>query len=125
MRRCCLLLVFLAGVSSPARAQADFTGQWAAIYHEDTIERIPGPELGDYTGLPLNEAGRLRVDTDQGTQTRLLHFGARPPQNVEPSWQGNSVAQWEGIVRGPGTPEFAPVALNGRRAGRSKWSPPT
>ena len=38
-------------------AQVDFTGQWAPLYHEDTIERIPGPELGDYTGLPLNEAG--------------------------------------------------------------------
>jgi hypothetical protein len=29
----------------PASAQVDFTGQWAPLYHEDTIERIPGPEL--------------------------------------------------------------------------------
>ena len=43
--------------ASPALAQTDFTGQWAPLYHEDTIERVPGPELGDYTGLPLTEAG--------------------------------------------------------------------
>jgi hypothetical protein len=47
MRRCCLVLLLLAGGGSPAFAQTDFSGQWAAIYHEDTIERIPGPELGD------------------------------------------------------------------------------
>jgi hypothetical protein len=37
----------------------------------------------------------LRVDTDYGSQTRLLHFA--PPQDKEPrkrSWQGNSVAAW-------------------------------
>jgi hypothetical protein len=36
----------------------------------------------------------LRIDTDAGTQTRRLHFGAPPPP-AEPSWQGRSVAQWE------------------------------
>src|SRR5690606_6734524 len=28
--------------------------------HEDQIERGPGPMIGDYLGLPINEAGRLR-----------------------------------------------------------------
>jgi hypothetical protein len=41
--------VLLLIVTAQARAQVDFTGQWAPLYHEDTIERIPGPELGDYT----------------------------------------------------------------------------
>ena len=50
-------------VAAPAFAQVDFTGQWAPLYQEDTIERVPGPELGDYTGLPLNEAARLRADS--------------------------------------------------------------
>jgi len=50
-------------IAAPANAQVDFTGQWAPLYHEDTIERIPGPELGDYTGLPLSEAGRMRADS--------------------------------------------------------------
>lgn len=60
MRHSCLLLLFLGLAGSPALAQTDFTGQWAAIYHEDTIERIPGPELGDYTGLPNLLPGYLR-----------------------------------------------------------------
>jgi hypothetical protein len=56
-------LLVAVGTSAPAFAQIDFTGQWAPLYHEDTIERIPGPELADYTGLPLNEAGRMRAET--------------------------------------------------------------
>ena len=46
-----LILVLLASIS--AIAQVDFTGEWAPIYHEDQSERIPGPALGDYLGLPL------------------------------------------------------------------------
>jgi hypothetical protein len=46
----------------------------------------------------------LQVETDEGTQTRLLHFGGRPPANGTPSWQGYSVANWEPPVRGAGTP---------------------
>src|ERR1044071_7112318 len=51
---------------APARAQAqdiDFSGEWVPIYHEDGPERIPGPELGDYLGLPINDAARLRADS--------------------------------------------------------------
>ena len=36
----------------PAFAQVDFSGEWAPLYHEDAPERLPGPELGDYTELP-------------------------------------------------------------------------
>jgi hypothetical protein len=35
----------------------------------------------------------LRIDFDAGTQTRLLHFTSAP--RGEPSWQGDSVAQWQ------------------------------
>ena len=78
MRRCCLLL-FLLGVSAPAFAQADFSGQWAAIYQEDAIERLPGPELGDYTGLPLTEAGRLRADSwDADLISVVQEYQCRP-----------------------------------------------
>src|SRR5437899_2378255 len=36
----------------------------------------------------------LRIDTDSGTQTRLLHFGGSAPENLAPEWQGYSVARW-------------------------------
>src|SRR5712671_5167671 len=56
-----LLLPALAGI--PAFAQADLAGNWAPLYHEDFPERIPGPELGDYMGIPINDAARLRGDS--------------------------------------------------------------
>lgn len=37
----------------------------------------------------------LRVDSDAGEQTRLLHFSAVPSQPGERSWQGYSRADWE------------------------------
>jgi hypothetical protein len=50
----------------------------------------------------------LRIDTDAGSQTRLLHFsseGRRPlfsmlleAANNERSWQGYSVADWENVM---------------------------
>jgi hypothetical protein len=31
--------------------------------HEDQVERVPGPEIGDYLGLPINDAMRLRGES--------------------------------------------------------------
>jgi hypothetical protein len=39
----------------------------------------------------------LRIETDAGEQVRLLHFGGTPPPGATPSWQGYSVADWEGL----------------------------
>src|SRR5262245_24701115 len=44
--------------SSAAWAQIDLSESWAARYHEDQEERIPGPEIGDFLGLLINEAAR-------------------------------------------------------------------
>lgn len=41
--------------------QAAVLGYWDPIFHEDFDERIPGPPIGDYLGLPINEAARLRA----------------------------------------------------------------
>jgi len=52
----------------------------------------------------------MRIDTDFGEQTRVLHFGeAAPPR--EPPWQGHSNAVWELVGQrmgsGPGGPTRA------------------
>ena len=52
---CCALI---AALPSPARAQIDISGSYNALFHEDQPERIPGPSLGDYTGLPINDSAR-------------------------------------------------------------------
>ena len=45
----------------PAFAQIDLSGVWAPLFHEDQPERIPGPDIGDYAGLPITEAARMRA----------------------------------------------------------------
>ena len=42
----------------------------------------------------------LRIDTDHGLQTRRLEFAGSGWQGGEPQWQGDSVATWEGSLRG-------------------------
>ena len=36
---------------------------WAQRFHEELPERGAGPEIGDYAGLPVNDAARLRADS--------------------------------------------------------------
>jgi hypothetical protein len=43
---------------SPAAAQIEIAGYWNQVMHEDQLERVPGPSLGDYMGLPLNDSAR-------------------------------------------------------------------
>lgn len=53
----CLLL----GLATPTSAQIDLSGTWASRLHEDWMERWPGPDAGDLTGLPINEAAVERA----------------------------------------------------------------
>ena len=71
-----LTLFVLAG--PPLFAQRDIAGEWSALYHEDQPHRIPGPELGDYTGLPINDAGRLKADSWDASILTLREHQAKP-----------------------------------------------
>lgn len=42
----------------------------------------------------------LRIETDAGQQTRLLHFSSADATSTEPSWQGRSLASWTGRSSG-------------------------
>jgi hypothetical protein len=46
----------------------------------------------------------LKLEFDAGTQTRLLHFDRTKPTPAEKSWQGHSIAEWEGPALGRGAP---------------------
>lgn len=66
-------------LTAPAVAQIDFTGEWAPMYHEDGPERVPGPEIGDYMGLPLNDAARLRADSYDADRISIVtEYQCRP-----------------------------------------------
>jgi len=65
LKRSALAFLFLSSIvlsSTPAFAQMDLAGEWAPQFHEDQPERLAGPDIGDYAGLPLNEAARMAAD---------------------------------------------------------------
>ena len=72
---CALVLI---GVARPASAQVDLTGMWAPIFHEDQVERIPGPDVGDYAGLPINDALRFRADSWDASLLTLPEHQCKP-----------------------------------------------
>jgi glyoxylase-like metal-dependent hydrolase (beta-lactamase superfamily II) len=85
------LVVLAAALALPAFAQIDLSGEWNPLFHEDQPERIPGPEIGDYLGLPINDAARMRADIwDADLLTLPEHqckphpsdYGVRGPANL-------------------------------------------
>lgn len=79
MTRIVTLLAVLLALIKPVFGQVDFSGEWAPIYHEDAPERLPGPELADYTGIPLNEAGRMRGDSYDADRISVVQeYQCRP-----------------------------------------------
>lgn len=71
-----VLLLVMAG--SPAFAQVDLTGVWNPLMHEDQAERAPGPDVGDYLGLPINDAGRMRGETWDASILTLSEHTCKP-----------------------------------------------
>ncbi|HEY2382776.1 MAG TPA: hypothetical protein VGK48_16495 [Terriglobia bacterium] len=85
------VIAIMALASIPAFAQVDPSGEWAPRFHEDQPERLAGPEIGDYLGLPINDAARLRGDSwDASLLTLPEHqckphpadYGPRGPANI-------------------------------------------
>jgi len=58
MMRVSVVAALMMLASASASAQVDLSGNWQAVFHEDQPERIPGPALGDYLGLPINDSAR-------------------------------------------------------------------
>lgn len=82
--------------SAPAMAQVNLAGQWTGMYHEDQPDRLPGPELGDYGGLPLNDANRVRAQAWSASILSLPLYQCR----VHPVDYAASFAQiriWETV----------------------------
>jgi hypothetical protein len=68
----------------------DLAGEWAPRFHEDQPERIPGPEIGDYLGLPINEAARLHADSWDASILTLPEHQCKPhPSDYSPRGPAN------------------------------------
>ncbi|MGH2399742.1 MAG: hypothetical protein ACRDF6_07835, partial [bacterium] len=82
-KRCAAMVVVLAvllatvAMGGRAFAQVDLSGQWRPLLHEDVGHRIDatdaggpgtppgagGPRIGDYAGLPINNAARQKAES--------------------------------------------------------------
>src|SRR5215472_15821561 len=80
-------------------AKDEAEGEHCKAYGAGAIMRRPGR-----LHITWQDDNTLRIDADEGTQTRLLHFDGKTSENPTPSWQGYSAANWEKPPRGPGTP---------------------
>ena len=52
-----------AGVEQVLTQSTDFAGEWVVRNWQSRTERSTGASLGDYLGMPLNAAGRMRAET--------------------------------------------------------------
>jgi hypothetical protein len=86
-----LVAMMLAGV--PAFAQMDFAGSWGPLTGmEDAPERVGGPDIGDYTGIPISDAARMRADNWSATVQNMQEWQCRP-HSADYIWRGPSGLQ--------------------------------
>ena len=101
----------VADAWDPAKDEA--AGNQCKAYGAAAITRVPGR-----FHITWQDDNTLKLEADAGTQTRLFHFGGKPPQtppSTPPSrndagWQGYSVASWDHQAGGGG---FGPPGPGG------------
>jgi len=93
----------------PAKDIAD--GEQCRAYGAAGIMRMPVR-----LHVTWQDDNTLKVDIDNGTQTRLLHFDANAKPPSAPEWQGFSLAKWESVLEGQGQAPFAGGQAGGQNA---------
>ncbi len=68
-----VLLTLMVGV--PAFAQVDFSGEWTPVREEDNTGNT---ELGDWVGIPMNDAARMRAMAWDASIQTLPEWQCRP-----------------------------------------------
>lgn len=115
--RAVALAVIMLLPPAPVSAQVDLSGTWSARVHEDQPERGPGPEIGDYLGLPITDSARARATSWDASLLTLPEYQCRPhPSDYGPRhshlriWMDIDVAtqraravrthrEWQGVER--------------------------
>jgi len=137
-------LVALMLCAAPLLAQKDIAGEWDNRFDEDFLERIPGPDIGDYLGIPINAAARRHAESwDASLLTLPEHqckphpsdYGIRGPAQMRVWKEVDTVTQqliayhthifWQAPERviwmdgRPHPPDYAPHTWQGFSTG--KW----
>jgi hypothetical protein len=95
----------------PDKDQA--AGEACRSYGAPAIMRVPGR-----VRISWQDEDTLKIETDAGTQTRLLRFRPEPTASGNREWQGYSTARWEPPANGVVQPPAFAVGLS-PRAGAS------
>ena len=96
------LAVAVLAASSPAvLAQdlvgVDLSGTWGQLFHEDRAERGAGPDFADYTGLPINDAARLRAESWDAAKWTVPEHQCEPhPADYAPHGPAN-LRMWSDV----------------------------
>ena len=90
--------------TAKAGAPIDFTGYWVSLVTQDWRLRMVTPSKGDYTGIPLNAAGRKIADgwdpaKDEAAGEHCKGYGApalmRVPGRLHITWQDDQTLKME------------------------------
>ena len=93
-----------ASASPRASAPVDLTGYWVSLVTEDWRYRMTTPPKGDYTGVPLNGAGRKAADAwdparDEAAGEPCKAYGVggimRMPGRLHITWQDDETLRVE------------------------------
>ena len=89
-----------------SRAALPIINAWDPAADERAGEQCKSYGAGNIMSVPTRlhitwqDADTLKIETDTGTQTRLLHFAPRTAPSTARSWQGDSTATWEPAAGG-------------------------
>ena len=92
-------------VSAPVSAQApdgpapmfNFSGDYAPVFHEDQPERLGGPDIGEYFGIPITDGARLAGDTWTASKLTLPEHQCKPHPSDYSSRGPANLRIWEEI----------------------------
>ena len=104
-----LLVLVVLTAAAPATAQVSFVGDWSARIHEDQPDRVPGEEPGDFSGIPLNEAGRRFGDAWDVARHSVLEHQCAPYTLPYMFFGPNQFRIWE--ERHPDTQELIAIQM--------------
>jgi len=97
----------------PAKDEA--AGELCKGYGAPAILRRPGR-----LHITWADDDTLKIEMDEGTQTRLLRFAGAVPDAEPPSLQGWSAARWEAPVQGVAPPEQFAIGTQPRAGAQGR-----
>ena len=106
------------------RGPVDLSGEWAPLFHEDQPERIPGPEIGDYSACrsptpracaPIPGTRRILTLPEHQCKPHPADYSPRGPANLR---------IWDEMDHGDAAARRDPHAhlLAGSPSARSGWT---